>query len=125
MAVVFRPVPPDPDEDEVFDNGERVPDVLIRTQDLPRHFPTERFAPQRGPGGYHIRVDLTVAPGTLFLRPAAQRGQPVVPAERLSYSVFAAAGLPLELSNFDPQRGFVQVAGRLWPVVVEREASPG
>src|SRR2546430_2116006 len=47
-AVVFRPANVDPtdfDEAEMFDNGELIPDTLIRTGQLPNGFPTKLFAP--------------------------------------------------------------------------------
>src|SRR5437764_4250841 len=77
MAVVFRLLHPDPDAetDEVFDNGEGIPQALIHTEDLPKGFPTERFAPQLVNGRYAIRADIDVARGKLLLSPRPQRGQ--------------------------------------------------
>ena len=63
MAVVFRSLHPEPhnaETDEVFDNGERIPDALIHTEELPKGFPTERFAPQLVNGSYAIRADFQV-----------------------------------------------------------------
>src|SRR5207245_11301758 len=43
MTVVFRPTHlerPALCETEVFDNGERIPDALIHTEDLPKGFPS-------------------------------------------------------------------------------------
>ena len=125
MTVVFRPTNLDLaalDEPEVFDNGEWIPAALIHTEHLPKGFPTERFAPQLVNGSYAIRVDMQVMPGKLLLSPRPQRGHRAVPAQPLSYVVFAKQGLPLSLPFYEPPRGLVDTPGRLYPLL--RPQSP-
>jgi hypothetical protein len=122
MAVLFRLLHPDPDAetDEVFDNGEGIPDALIRTEELPKGFPTERFAPQLVNGRYAIRADIEVARGKLLLSPRHQRGQMEAAAQPLSYLVFATEGLPLSIPTYEPDRGVVDTPGRLYPLLEQR-----
>jgi hypothetical protein len=123
MAVFFRPQSPDPHDaetDEVFDDGERIPDALIHTEQLPKGFPTERFAPQLVDGGYTIRVDIQVMPAKLLLSSRSQRGQTAVPVQPLSYVVFAKQGLPLAIPVYEPGRGLVAIPGRLHPLLDQK-----
>ena len=120
---MFRPQSPDPHDaeaDEVFDDGERIPDALIHTEQLPKGFPTERFAPQLVNGGYAIRVDIQVMPGKLLLSPQPQRGHMAVPVQPLSYVVFAKQGLPLSIPVYEPGRGLVAIPGRLYPLLDQK-----
>ena len=122
MAVVFRPQNPDPhgaETDERFDNGEWIPDALIHTEQLPKGFPAERFAPQLVNGSYAIRVDIQVMPGKLLLSPRLQRGQVAVPVQPLSYVVFAKQGLPLSIPVYESGRGVVDTPGRLYHLPLE------
>jgi hypothetical protein len=123
MTVVFRPANLDPaalDEPEVFDNGERIPDALIHTEQLPKGFPTELFAPQLVNGSFAIRVDIDVAPGKLLLSPRPQRGHMAVLVQPLSYVVFAKQGLPLSMPVYEPNRGLVDTPGRLYPLLEQK-----
>jgi hypothetical protein len=122
MAVVFRPLNPEPhdaDATEVFDNGEWIPDALIRTEYLPKSFPTARFAPVLINHHYAIRVDIQIMPGKLLLSPRHQRGQMDVPVQPLGYSVFGKHGLPLSIPSYDRTSGIVAVPGTLHPLPVE------
>jgi hypothetical protein len=123
MTVVFRPAHLDPaalDEAEVFDNGEQIPDALIHTEQLPKGFPTELFAPRLLNGSFAIRVDLEVAPGKLLLSCRHLRGQPDAGVQPLSYVVFARHGLALSIPVYEPGRGMVDTPGRLYPVLASR-----
>src|SRR5438094_825696 len=100
MTVVFRPQNLDAaalDEAEVFDNGERIPDALIHTEQLPKGFPTEQFAPQLVNGSAAIRVNLQVMPGKLLLSCRHLRGHMDAGQQPFSYVVFANHGLPLSM----------------------------
>jgi hypothetical protein len=124
MAVIFRPQSPDPHDaetDELFDNGEWIPDALIHTEQLPKGFPAERFAPQLVHGGYAIRVDIQVMPGKLLLSPRLQRGHMAVPVQPLSYVVFAKQGLPLSIPVYEPGRGLIAIPGRLYPLLEQKK----
>jgi hypothetical protein len=124
MAVVFRPqnpYPHDAETDEVFDDGERIPDALVHTEQLPKGFPAEWFAPQLVNGSYAIRVDIQVMPGKLLLSPRLQRGQMAVPVQPLSYVVFAKQGLPLSIPVYEPGRGLVAMPGRLYPLLEQKK----
>jgi hypothetical protein len=126
MTVVFRPANRDPaalDEPEVFANGGRIRGALIHTEQLPKGFPTELFAPQLVNGRFAIRVDIDVAPGKLLLTPSHQRGHLAVPMQPLSYVVFAKQGLSLSLRVYEPGRGFVDTPGRLYPLL--EQTTPG
>jgi hypothetical protein len=128
MTAVFRPAHRDPaalDEPEVFDNGERIPDALIHTEQLPKGFPTELFAPQLVNGSFAIRIDIEVAPGKLLLSPRYQRGHLAVPVQPLSYVVFAKQGLPLSMPIYEPDRGFVDTPGRLYPLLEQKITDRG
>ena len=127
MTVVFRPASRDPaalDEPEAFDNGERIPDALIHTAELPKGFPTERFAPRLFNGRYAIRVDIEVAPGKLLLSRRYLRGHMDAGQQPLSYVVFAKQGLPLSIPVYEPDRGLVDTPGRLFPLPLEPK-TPG
>jgi hypothetical protein len=124
MAVIFRlqnPDPHDAETDEVFDDGERIPDALIHTEQLAKGFPTERFAPQLVNGSYAIRVDIQVMPGKLLLSPRLQHGQMAVPVQSLSYVVFAKQGLPLSIPVYEPGQGLVAMPGRLYPLLQQKK----
>jgi hypothetical protein len=128
MTVVFRPANLDAaalDEPEVFDNGELIPDALIHTEQLPKGFPTELFAPQLVNGSFAIRIAIEVAPGKLLLSPRHQQGHMAVPAQPLSYVVFAQQGLPLSLPVYEPGRGFVDTPGRLYPLLQQKRPGRG
>jgi hypothetical protein len=119
MSVVFRPLhaePHDAETDEVFDNGEWIPAALIRTEQLPKGFPTERFAPHLVNGSFAIRVDIQVMPGKLLLSPRRRRGQQDAGGQPLSYVVFAKQGLPLSIPVYEPDQGLVDTPGRLYPL---------
>jgi hypothetical protein len=122
MAVVFRPLTSGPhaaDTDEVFDDGEWIPDALIRTEHLPKGFPTAPFAPVLINHYYAIRVDIQVMPGRLLLSPRHQRGHRDVPAQPLGYGAFGHDGLPLSIPSYDRTSGVVAVPGTLHPLPVE------
>ena len=126
MSVVFRPLHPEPHDaetDEVFDNGEWIPAALIRTEQLPKGFPTERFAPHLVNGSFAIRVDIHVAPGKLLLSCCHRRGHMDAAQQPLSYVVFAKDGLPLSISVYEPGRGLVAIPGRLYPLLQQK--APG
>jgi hypothetical protein len=128
MTVVFRPAHLDPaalDEAEVFDNGEQIPDALIHTEQLPKGFPTELFAPRLVNGSFAIRVDLEVAPGKLLLSCRHRRGQPDAGAQPLSYVVFATQGLSLSIPVYEPGRGMVDTPGRLYPLLEQKRLGRG
>jgi hypothetical protein len=128
MTVVFRPTNLDPaalGEAEVFDNGERIFSALIHTEQLPKGFPTERFAPQLVNGRFAIRVHIAVAPGKLLLSPQHQRGHMDGSMQPLSYGVFAQEGLPLSLPVYEPGRGFVDTPGRLYPLLEQKRPGRG
>ena len=128
MTVVFRPLhpaSPDAEADEVFDNGEVIPDALIPIEPLPKGFPTERFSPQLQSGRYAIRVDLEVAAGKLLLSCRHWRGQPDTGAQPLSYVVFATQGLALSIPVYEPGRGFVDTPGRLYPLLQQKRPGRG
>jgi hypothetical protein len=125
MAVVFRSLHPElhnAETDEVFDNGEWIPDALIRTEHLPKGFPTELFAPQRVNGSYAIRVDIKVAPGKLLLSRRHLRGH-MDAGRPLSYVVFAKHGLPLSIPVYEPHRGWIAIPGRLCPLLEQKTSS--
>ena len=110
MTVVFRPANLDPvvlTEPEVFDNGERILAALIHTEQLPKGFPTELFAPQLVNGRFAIR---------------GHRDGSMQP---LSYGVFAKEGLPLSLPVYEPGRGFVDTPGRLYPLLQQKMPGRG
>ena len=128
MTVVFRPLhpaSPDAEADEVFDNGEVIPDALIPIEPLPKGFPTELFAPRLVNGSFAIRIDIDVAAGKLLLSPRPQRGHTAVPVQALSYVVFAQQGLPLSLPVYEPNRGFVDTPGRLYPLLEQKTPGRG
>jgi hypothetical protein len=128
MTVVFRPAHRDPaalNEPEVFDNGEQIADALIHTEQLPKGFPTELFAPLLVNGSFAIRVDIEVARGKLLLSSQHQRGHMDVPVQPLSYVVFAQQGLPLSLPVYEPGRGFVDTPGRLYPLLQQKPPGRG
>ena len=128
MTVVFRPANLDPvalTEPEVFDNGERILAALIHTEQLPKGFPTELFAPQLVNGSFAIRVDIDVARGKLLLSPQHQRGHLAVPVQPLSYVVFAQQGLPLSMPVYEPGRGLVDTPGRLYPLLQQKMPGRG
>jgi hypothetical protein len=123
MTVVFRPLQPLPhnaEPDELFDNGEVIPDALVPIEPLPKSFPTEHFSPQLVKGSYAIRVDLEVAPGKLLLSCRHLRGQPDAAGQPLSYVVFARHGLALSIPVYEPGRGMVDTPGRLYPLLASR-----
>ena len=127
MTVIFRPLYPEPHDaetDEVFDNGELIPDALVPTEPLPKGFPTERFAPQLVKGRYAIRVDLEVAPGKLLFSCRHLRGQKDTGQQPLSYMVFATQGLALSIPVYEPGRGLVDTPGRLYPLL-RQPKTPG
>jgi hypothetical protein len=128
MTVVFRPANLDPlalTEPEVFDNGEVILAALIHTEQLPKGFPTERFAPRLVNGRFAIRVHMAVVPGKLLLSPQHQRGHLDGPVQPLSYAVFAKEGLPLSLPVYEPGRGFVDTPGRLYPLLEQKRPGRG
>ena len=128
MTVVFRPTHLDPaalDEAEVFDNGEQIPDALIHTEQLPKGFPTELFAPHLVNGRFALRVHIAVAPGKLLLSPQHQRGHMDGSMQPLSYGVFAKEGLPLSLPVYEPGRGFVATPGRRYPLLQQKMPGRG
>jgi hypothetical protein len=128
MTVVFRPANLEPaalDEAEVFDNGEQIPDALIHTEQLPKGFPTELFAPRLVNGSFAIRVNLEVAAGKLLLSCRPWRGQPDAGAQPLSYVVFATQGLALSIPVYEPGRGMVDTPGRLYPLLEQKRPGRG
>ena len=119
MSVVFRslhPEPHDAETDEVFDDGEWIPAALIRTEQLPKGFPTERFAPHLVNRSFAIRVDIQVMPAKLLLSPRRRQGQQDAGEQPLSYVVFAKEGLPLSIPVYEPDQGLVDTPGRLYPL---------
>jgi hypothetical protein len=124
MTVVFRPLHPAPHDaepDEVFDNGELIPDALVPIEPLPKGFRTERFSPQLVKASYAIRVDLEVAAGKLLFSCRHLRGQPDAGAQPLSYVVFARHGLALSIPVYEPGRGMVDTPGWLYPLLASRQ----
>ena len=128
MAVTFRPTQaqPDIDEEEIFETGDYLTDVILKIADLPRGFPVAAFAPFLLQGSYAIRADVVVERAKLLLRPSVLRSQPVVPEYRLSFVIFAKEGLPAIVPYFmDDTRGFVEIPGTLYPLPTEREIPHG
>jgi hypothetical protein len=101
MPVAFRTKDAAYKGPTVFPLGALLRDVLIATEHLPLHFPTERFHPFRHGGRYVIAVDLLVLQHAVVLHAALSGAHPGLGESEytLYKALFERAGLPIILHS--------------------------